>query len=86
MPFNPALPAANSPVSSVELRHQFNGLNSDIQGKAFEDDCVNRFTDTARNPVNVSPVNLTISDPPTQAEVQAIASKLDELIGNLMRP
>jgi hypothetical protein len=28
---------------------------------------------------------LTVSDPPTQAEVQAIASKLDELITALLR-
>ncbi len=34
---------------------------------------------TARNPSGVAPLNMTVSDPPTAAEVQAIANKVDEL-------
>ena len=31
--------------------------------------------------MKIDKLNLTVSDPPTQAEVQSIANKLDELIG-----
>lgn len=31
----------------------------------------------------VDPLSLTVSDPPTQAEVQSIADKVDELIGKV---
>lgn len=107
MPFDPALPAANSVISSTELRGQFNGLKQLIEDipagvslEQFNDAIGNMDTmiisvvdslgteiaGTARNPVNVSPLNLTITHPPTPAEVQAIADKLDQLIGNLMRP
>jgi hypothetical protein len=40
---------------------------------------------TARNPSGVAPLNLTVSDPPTTAEVQAIANRLDELRAGLLR-
>lgn len=40
---------------------------------------------TARNPTSVPPLNLTVSDPPTTAEVQAIANRLDELRAGLLR-
>jgi hypothetical protein len=41
--------------------------------------------DTSRNSNGVNTLNLTVSDPPTQGEVQAIAAKLDELINALRR-
>lgn len=34
---------------------------------------------------SVLPLNLIVTDPPTRAEVQAIADKLDELIAALSR-
>ena len=34
----------------------------------------------------VAPLGLTVSDPPTQAEMQSIADKLDELISVLQAP
>jgi hypothetical protein len=40
---------------------------------------------TATNCNAVALLNMTVVDPPTQAEVQAIASKLDELITALRR-
>jgi hypothetical protein len=33
----------------------------------------------------VNYLNLTVSDPPTQAEVQAIADQLDQILMNLRR-
>ena len=40
---------------------------------------------TARNPNTLSPLSLTISDPPTQAEVQAIVAWLGPLLTALQR-
>jgi hypothetical protein len=40
---------------------------------------------TARNPSGVAPLNMTVSDPPTAAEVQAIANKVDELRAAALR-
>ncbi len=65
--FNPALPVDHSPVVAAELRNQFNGLNVLIGNRAPV-------------PLAVDPLSLTVSNPPTQAEVQAIGNKLDELI------
>ncbi len=71
MPFNPALPQTNSPIASAELRSQFQGLQDNI--------------DNLREHLNVvQPLGLTVSNPPTQAEVQAIADKLDELLNSLL--
>jgi hypothetical protein len=40
---------------------------------------------TARNPGSVSTLGLTVSNPPTQSEVQAVLNKLNELITALKR-
>lgn len=41
---------------------------------------------TARNPTTVAPLTVTVTDPPTQANVQEIVDKLNELIAALFRP
>jgi len=41
---------------------------------------------TAQNPASIAPLSITISDPPTKAEVEAILSTLNTLIGLLQRP
>jgi hypothetical protein len=43
------------------------------------------IANTAQNPINLSPLNLPISDPPTQSEVEAIVTKLNELLTALQR-
>jgi hypothetical protein len=60
---DPTLPADNSPLSSGEMRGQFQAIQ-------------NRFDVFAA----VAPLGLTVSNPPTQAEMQALADKLDEVI------
>ncbi len=70
MPFNPALPADHSPLASAEMRSQFQEIQNNI--------------DAVREHLNVvTPLGLAVSNPPTQAEVQAIANKLDELLNSL---
>ena len=85
MPFNPALPVNSSLVSSSELRNQFNGLQTNIQAKASEDDCVGRLLMCAVNPTSVEGLGMVVNDPPTAVEVQTIADKLDELLAVLKR-
>lgn len=86
MPFDPNFPPTNAPLASAGFRNQFNGLQSNIQAKASEDDCVNRTLGCARNPANVLGLQMLISDPPTQLELQTVADKLYELIEALKRP
>ena len=67
---DPSLPADNAPIVSGELRGQFQAISD------FIEDVRGRF-------VSLTPLGLTVSNPPTQADVQAIADKLDELINAL---
>ena len=67
---DPSLPADHSPLSSGEMRGQFqaiSGMFDDLRGKL----------------ISLTPLGLSVSNPPTQAEVQALADKLDELINTL---
>ena len=79
MAYDPALPANNSLISSSELRNQFNGLNELIIG--LQDQC----DDTPHNTNGIAQLSLTISNPPTQAQVQAIADKIDEMLSVMFR-
>lgn len=40
---------------------------------------------TAQNPTSLSPLSIAISDPPTQAEVEAVVNQLNGLLGALQR-
>ena len=79
MAYDPTLPANNSLISSSELRNQFNGLNELIIG--LQDQC----DDTPHNTNDIAQLSLTVSNPPTQAQVQAIADKIDEMLSVMFR-
>jgi hypothetical protein len=64
---DPSLPADNSPLSSGEMRGQFQAIQ-------------NNFDDIRRRLIAVTPLGLMVSNPSTQADVQALADKPDELI------
>ena len=83
MPFDPTLPVNNSLISSPELRNQLNGLKSLIDNVEVE--LNNAIAGTAVNPA-VNTLGQSISNPPTQAQVQAIQNKLNELINAITRP
>jgi hypothetical protein len=83
MPFDPTLPVNNSLISSSELRNQFTGLKSIIDVNA--NNAANGISGSALNP-NVAVLSQSISNPPTQAQVQAIQNKLNELINAITRP
>ena len=82
MAFDPTLPVNNSLISSSELRNQLTGLKSIIDTNATN--FSNAIDGTARNP-SVSLLAQSISNPPTQAQVQAIQNKINELIDALTR-
>ena len=83
MPFDPTLPVNNSLISSSQLRNQLNGLKSLIDNVEVE--LNNAIAGTAVNPA-VNVLGQSISNPPTQAQVQAIQNKLNELINAITRP
>jgi hypothetical protein len=71
MAFDGTLPKNNAPIVAAELRNQFQGIQNNV--------------DAVREALTmVQPLGLTVSNPPTQAQVQAIANKLDELITTLL--
>ena len=79
MAYDPTLPANNSLILSSELRNQFNSLNELIIG--LQDQC----DDTPHNTNGISQLSLTTSNPPTQAEVQAIRDKINEMLTAMFR-
>ena len=83
MPFDPTLPVNNSLISSSELRNQLNGLNDLINNVDLA--LNNGIAGTAMNPA-VNVLSQSISNPTTQAQVQAIQNKLNELINAITRP
>ena len=87
MPFDPTLPVNNSLISSSELRNQFTGLKAIVDNNANTAtfDLNNAIAGTAVNPA-VNVLSQSISNPPTQAQVQAIQNKLNELINAITRP
>jgi hypothetical protein len=87
MPFDPALPANNSQVSSSELRNQFSALKDEIDSHPTAEDVLNSiYANSAALPA-VTLLSQSISNPPTQAQVAAIQAKINELIQALeVRP
>ena len=87
MPFDPTLPVDHSPIVAAELRNQFNGLNDSLLALPSMSDINDVIqANLAAKAATVATLNLTVSNPPTQAEMQAIADKLDELITLLQQP
>ena len=67
------------------MRDQLNGLNDDIQQRATQGDLSAAIAGTSTNSNTVGTFGMAVSNPPTQAEVQTVADKLDELINALRR-
>ena len=87
MAYDPTLPANGAPIVSAELRDQFAGLKDELDGKVPLADLDGYMAGFCAGLVQQSfaSLNLTVSNPPTPAQVQAIADKLDELISVLKR-
>ena len=96
MPFDSTLPADHSPIVAAELRNQFNALKAlidDLQNQCSNlnnqlqalPDAGEIESDTSGATLPVAHLNLTVSNPPTQTEMQTIADKLDEMLVYLHR-
>jgi len=88
MPFDATLPVNSSPIVAAELRNQFNALKAllDTQAAQIADlqtqlAAQQAHWDTLDNQLSVmSPLNISVADPLTQDEVQAIAAQADLLL------
>ena len=86
MAYDPTKPANNSPIVAAELRNQFAGLNDDIQQRALSIDVTDSINaQSAGSVVSLPPPDFIISNPPTQAQVQAMADYLNQLSVALSR-
>ena len=86
MAFDSTKPANGSPIVSAELRNQFNALNDDLQQRALAIDVQDSINaQTAGSVVSLPPPDFIISNPPTQAEVQAMADYIYQLYVALSR-
>ena len=86
MSFDPTKPANNSPVSSSELRSQLTGLKTLIDACPTTTAMGNYVFAQSAGPCNgVDELTIGISSPPTDGEVEAIVTKLNELIVALKR-
>ena len=86
MPFNPSRPVAQTEIDADELRAQFNALkalNDAVPTSTAMMDVLAAQTGGACP--DIQPLNLTVSNPPTQAQTQAIADKVDEILAQLQR-
>ena len=86
MAFDSTKPANGSPIVSAELRNQFNALNDDLQQRALAIDVQDAINVQTAGSVASLPVpDFIISNPPTQAEVQAVADYVIQLYVALSR-
>ena len=69
MAFDPTKPADHSEIKAQELRDQMMALKTHV-GERIEQ--------------TVPLLNMELSHPPTQAELQALADKVDEIISQLI--
>jgi hypothetical protein len=85
MPFDPASPANNSPLSSQVMRDQLNALNDDIQTRALSSQLAILLAQTSANSNNVAMLGQVAGGSYDQNQMQEVLNKLDELINVLRR-
>ena len=85
--FDPSKPADHAPLVSSEMRSQLNGLNQNVNDTAQNaaNNLSAAVTGTSNNSNAVDFLNISLSNPPQQWEVQPIIDKLNELITALRR-
>ena len=99
MPFDPTLPANNSPISSAELRSQLTSLktlldlhtaqiaalSTAVTARATSADLTNAINGTALNPSGVAPLSVGWDAPISEDNVQSIVNALNDLLSALQR-
>ena len=84
-PGSPAGAQVNVFGSNVELSFTIPAGDTGTPGEVSNATLAGEISGTARNPNTVAPLPFTVSNPPTQAELQAVVDKLNELIASLQR-
>jgi hypothetical protein len=89
VPFDPTKPAAHSPLSSEEMRDQLNALKEEIDARPTASELGEAIgggvNGSSANTNSVSTLGFTVSDPPTQSEMQQVLEKLNEFINAARR-
>ncbi|MEO6741629.1 MAG: hypothetical protein ABIP20_15400 [Chthoniobacteraceae bacterium] len=87
MAYDPSKPAPNTLGSSAEMRAQLTGLYDLISSASANASAAlsGAIADTAQNPSSVGDLNISLSNPPQQGEVQLIIDKINELLAALRR-
>jgi hypothetical protein len=90
MPFDPNWPPTNAEIESAPFRNQFNSLKAEVDQCPTQSDMdatiMQRIIANSSGTCDdVDLLQLTVSDPPAQADVQSIADKLDDLLKHLQR-
>ncbi|MEI6197020.1 MAG: hypothetical protein WCS42_22115 [Verrucomicrobiota bacterium] len=98
MAFDPNFPPDHQDLNAAPFRNQFNSLKAlsdslqtqinnfqaQLDAMPENDGMIDSITDrSARNVDGFQTLTLTISNPPTQAEVQAFVTKFNDLVGGL---
>ena len=84
MPFDPAKPASNTPLSSTEVRDQLNALNQDLLN-AMSGAIAGALSQTSNNTNAVSPLGIAADGSYNPGQMQDLINKVDELINALRR-
>ena len=84
-PGSPAGAQVNTFGNNVELSFTIPAGETGAPGEVSNATLAGEISGTARNPNSVAPIPFTVSNPPTQAELQAVVDKVNELIGALQR-
>jgi hypothetical protein len=81
MPFDPNFPPDHQELDAAPFRDQFNALkalnDAVVDGSALQDTF---RANVSGSSLPVDYLRLTVSNPPTQAQMQAIADKIDEML------
>ena len=81
-PNDPATVSASFEAGAVHFRF---GIPQGFPGEVTAPQLASAIAGTSSNTNSVGTLGIVVSDPPTQGEVQAVVSKLDELILALRR-
>ena len=84
-PGSPAGAQVNVFGSNVELSFTIPAGDTGAPGEVSNSTLAGEISGTARNPNSVAPIPFTVSNPPTQGELQAVVDKVNELIASLQR-
>ena len=91
MAFDPTLPVEHTPLDAAQMRDQFNALKALIDAQATQITDLQtqvtalqaRFTNLDNQFALLSPLNISETDPLTQAEVASIAGRADDMLSLL---